>query len=101
MITWHSGNYLHLRNERGTLAALAVIHENTHREESVRDVFESAGLKPVADEPVAGFSVRVLRYSLAGEAAGVVQLTSELLRRGYGLAENVRLEIASWDDDVS
>src|SRR5512146_2062254 len=62
VITWHEMNYVHLVNEEGALSALTVIHENTHRERAVRDVFGAAGLSPIHDEAVAGWSVRVLRY---------------------------------------
>ena len=100
-ITWHEMNYLHLKNEEGMLTALAVIHDNTRREPAVRRVFSAAGLAPILDEAVAGGSVRLLSYPLPGDAFSIERLVSDLLRLGYGLAENVRLELGSWDNDAS
>ncbi len=100
-ITWRQMNYLHLMNEEGGLTALAIVHEDTAREPAVRGVFEAAGIAPILDEAVAGASfVRVLAYPLPSRAPAVEQLISDLLRRGYGLAEDVRLEL-SWDNDNS
>ncbi len=100
-ITWHELNYVLLMKEQDVISALMVIHEDTHREQAVREVFEKAGLTPTVLKTVAGFSVRVLRYSFPAGASNIGSLISELLRRGYGLAENVRLEIGSWEDDAS
>jgi hypothetical protein len=100
-ITWHEMNYVLLTSEQGVISALTVIHENTQREQAVRGVFEEAGLAPNFVKTVAGFSVRVLRYSFPADASKIGNLISELLRRGYGVAENVRLEIGSWEDDAS
>ncbi len=100
-ISWHDDpNHVHLTNEQGIINAIIVIHDNTQLEQAVREVFEEAGLAPILDKSVAGFCVRVLRYSLAGEPS-IGELIPELLRRGYGLAENVRLEIGCWKDDPS
>ena len=38
-------------------------------------------------------SMRVLRYTFPAGASSIGDLIPELLRRGYGLGENVRLEI--------
>ena len=100
-ITWHELNYLHLMNEEGALAALAVVHENTHREQAIRGVFRAVGLEPTLDEVVAGWFVRVLRYPLPGGLSSIDELISDLLRTGFGLAENARLELGSWDFDAS
>jgi hypothetical protein len=100
-ITWHEMNYVLLTSEQGVISALTVIHENTQREQTVRGVFQEAGLAPNFVKTVAGFSVRVLRYSFPAGASNIGSLISELLRKGYGLAENVRLEIGSWQDDAS
>jgi len=101
VITWHEMNYVHLMNQEGVLTALAVVHENTHREQAVRGVFAGAGLAPIRDEAVAGWSVRVLGYPLPDGASSIEELISDLLRTGYGLAENVRLEFGSWESDAS
>jgi hypothetical protein len=101
VITWHEMNYVQLMNQEGVLTALAVVHENTHREQAVRGVFGAAGLVPILDEAVAGWSVRVLGYPLPGGASSIEELISDLLRTGYGLAKNVRLEFGSWESDAS
>ena len=100
-ITWHELNYLHLVNEGLFLTALLVVHDNTHREQAVRAVFAVAGLAPIRDEAVNGWSVRVLGYPLPAGASNIEELISDLLRKGYGLAENVRLEFAFWEDETS
>ena len=71
-------------------------HENTEREQAIREVFEKAGLTPNFIKTVAGFSVRVLRFAFPAGGSNIGDLISELLRRGYGLAEDVRLEF--WID---
>src|ERR1051326_7717665 len=101
VITWHEMNYVQLMNQDGVLTAMAVVHENTHSEQAVRGVFSAAGLAPTLDEAVAGWSVRVLAYPLPDAASSIEELISELLRTGYGLAENVRLEFGSWESDAS
>ena len=103
VITWHEMNYVELMimNEEAVLTALAVVHENTHREQAVRGVFGAAGLTPIIDEAVAGWSVRVLGYPLPDGASSIEELISDLLRTGYGLAENVRLKFGSWESDGS
>jgi len=101
VITWHEMNYVQLMNQEGELTAQAVVHENTHREQAVRGVFGAAGLAPIVDEAVAGWSVRVLGYPLPEGASIIEELISDLLRTGYGLAENVRLEFGSWESDAS
>src|SRR5437879_6032211 len=101
VITWHEMNYVQLMNQEGVLTALAVVHENTHREQAVRGVFGAAGLRPILDEALAGWSVRMLAYSLQGGASSTPELISDLLRTGYGLAENVGLEFESWESDAS
>ncbi len=100
-ITWHELNYLHFVNEGLFLTALLVVHDNTHREQAIRAVFAAAGLAPIRDEAVNGWSVRVLGYPLHAGASGIEELISDLLRKGYGLAENVRLEFAFWEDETS
>jgi hypothetical protein len=101
-ITWREGlNYVHLTNERCVITALAVIYDRTQSEQAVREVFEEAGLAPTHDETLAAFSVRLLRYSFPSGSSDISGLISELLRRGYGLAENITLEIGSWEDDAS
>ncbi len=99
-ISWHELNYVHLRNEHGTATALVVNHENTHGEQAVRRVFEAAGLAPNRDEAVPGWSISILTYPLPAKQSAVRALVSDLLRKGYGLAEAVRLQIASWEDDA-
>ena len=90
-----------LVNEGLFLTALLVVHDNTHREQAVRAVFAAVGLAPIRDEAVNGWSVRVLRYPLPAGASNIEELISDLLRKGYGLAENVRLEFAFWEDENS
>jgi len=100
-ISWHGElNHVHLTNEQGIINAITVIHDNTQREQAVREVFEEAGLAPMLDKYVAGFCVRVLRYSFPAGESNIGGVIAEVLRRGYGLAENVRLEIGSWEDDA-
>jgi hypothetical protein len=101
VITWHQMNYVQLTNQEGALTALAVVHENTHREQAVRGVFGAAGLAAILDETAAGWSVRALGYPLPNDASSIEELISDLLRTGYGLAENVRLEFGSWESDAS
>jgi hypothetical protein len=101
VITWHETNYVHLMNKEGVITALTVIHEGTHRERTVRQVFSAAGLVPVHDEAVAGWSVRLIIYPLPAGESSIRELVFDLLRKGYGLAEAVRLEIGSWEDDAS
>jgi hypothetical protein len=96
VITWHEKNYLHLMNVEGVLTALVIVHENTGREQAIRVFFAKAGLAPLLDEAVAGWSVRMLRYPLPERASKIEQLVFSLLRAGYGLAENVRLEFGSF-----
>jgi hypothetical protein len=100
-VTWHEMNYVELMNEGGAVTALAVVHEITHREQAVREVFKAASLKPIHDEAAAGWSIRVLVYPLPADECILRELVSDLLRKGYGLAEAVRLEIAAWEDDAS
>ena len=100
-ITWHELNYIHLTNEQGVISALTVIHTKTQRERAVREVFEKAGLAPTFIETVAGSCVCVLRYSFPAGVPNIGGLISELLRKGFGLAENVRLEIGSWEDEAA
>jgi hypothetical protein len=100
-ITWHELNYVLLTNEQGVINVLTVVRDHTQREQAVRDLFQEAGLAPNFAKTVAGFSVRVLRFTFPAGASNIGNLISELLRRGYGLAENVRLEIGSWEDDSS
>ncbi len=85
-------NYVHLINEEGALSAVTVVHEITHREQAVRGVFASAGLAPILDEAVVDGAVRVLRYTLPGGASNIEQLISNLLRTGFDLPENIRLQ---------
>jgi hypothetical protein len=101
VITWDQKNYLHLMNGDGMLTVLAVIHENTFREQAVRVVFDAIGLAPIHDEAVAGWSVRVLRYPLPGSALAIEELVCELLRTGYGLTESVSLEFGFWEHGAS
>lgn len=102
VITWQEGlNYVHLTNRRCVITALAVIHDSAQREQAVREVFEEGGLALVHDETLAAFSVRLLSYSFQADPSNIGGLISELLGRGYGLAENVRFEIGSWEDDAS
>jgi len=101
VITWDEMNAVQLMNEEAVLTALAVVHENTHREQAVRGVFGAAGLAPILDEAVAGLAVRVLGYPLPDGACSIEELISDLLRTGYGLAENVRLKFGSWESDGS
>ena len=100
VITWHEMNYVQLMNEEAVLTALAVVHENTHREQAVRGVFSAAGLAPTLDEAVAGWSVRVLGYPLPVGASSIEELISDLLRTGYGLAENAGLNFESWESNA-
>jgi hypothetical protein len=101
-VSWHEMNYNHilLMNEDGVLSSLMVIHEDNHREQAVRGVFSAAGLGPIRDEAVAGWSVRVLKYPLPDAVSRIEELISDLLRTGFGLAENARLEFASWEGEV-
>ena len=101
VITWHEMNYVQLMNQAGVLTALAIVHENTHREQAVRGVFGAAGLAPILDDAPDGRSVRALGYPLPDDASRIEELISDLLRTGYGLAENGRLEFGSWESDVS
>jgi hypothetical protein len=102
VITWHEMmNYVQFMNQGEVVTALVVVHENTHREQAVRGVFSAAGLAPTLDEAAAGWSVRVLGYPLPDAAAAIEELISDLLRTGYGLAENVRLEFGYWESDAS
>ena len=96
VITWHENNYLHLMNEEGVLTALVVVHENTGREQAIRAFFAAAGLAPFLDEAVGHCFVRVWRYPLPEGTSKIEQLVFSLLRAGYGLAENVRLEFGSF-----
>jgi len=100
-ITWHERNYLHLVKEGLFLTTLLVVHDNTHREQAVRAVFASASLAPIRDEAVNGWSVRVLKYALPAGASTIEELLSDLLGKGYGLAEDVRLEFMLWEDETS
>ena len=101
VITWHEMNYVQLMNQEGVVTALAIVHENTHREQAVRGVFGAAGLTPILDEAVAGSSVRVLGYPLPEGASSIEELISGLLLTGYGLAENARLDLGFWESDAS
>jgi hypothetical protein len=100
-ITWDQMNYLHLMNEEGVLTVLAVVHENIHREQAVRGVFEAAGLAPIFDQAAPGaWFVRVLKYPLPSAAPRVEELISDLLQSGYGLAKSVRLEFGFWENNA-
>jgi len=88
-------------NEEGVLTVLAVVHENTNREQAVRGVFEAAGLAPIFDQAAAGaWFVQVLKYPLPSAASHVEELISDLLRSGYGLAKNARLEFGFWENNA-
>jgi hypothetical protein len=101
VITWDGLNYVLLRNQEGVITALTVIYENTHRERAVREVFSAAGLVPVRDEAMGLGPVRVLLYPLPAAESRIGELVSDLLRKGHGLAEAVRIKIESWEDDAS
>ena len=100
VITWHEMNYVQLMNQEGVVTALAIVDEKTRREQAVRGVFGAAGLTPILDEAVAGWSMRMLGYTLPGGAPSTEELISDLLRNGYGLAENARLELGFWESDA-
>ena len=100
LITWHEMNYVQLINDRGSLNVLALISDNTGREWAVREVFNAAGVSPSYDQAPAGIPIRALRYSLPADYPRIEKLVFDLLRRGYGLAENARLEIMFWEDEV-
>jgi hypothetical protein len=100
VITWHEEkNYVRLMNNGGVITALTVIHGDIHRERAVRGVFNAAGLEATHDEALGW--VRALIYPLPAGESSIRELVSDVLRKGYGLAENVRLEIGSWEDDAS
>jgi hypothetical protein len=98
VITWTEMNFVHLMNEEGALSAVTVVHEITHREQAVRGVFASAGLAPILDEAVVDGAVRVLRYTLPGGTSNIEELISNLLRTGYGLPENMKLQFGLFLD---
>jgi hypothetical protein len=101
-ICWHEMNYNHilLMNEDGVLSSLMAIHQDTHREQAVRGVFSAAGLGPTRDEAVAGGSIRVLQFRLPDVVSRIEELISNLLRTGFGLAENARLQLTFWEGEV-
>jgi hypothetical protein len=100
VITWHEMNYLHLTSEAGLLTAVAVVHGDTGRERTVRQVFHAAGVAPILDEAVAGGALRVLRYPLTCGASDLKKLISALLRSGLGLPDNASLKIGFWENDA-
>ena len=100
VITWDEMNAVQLMHQDRVLTALAVVHEKTHREQAVRGVFGAASLTPILDEALAGWSLRMLVYRLPGGASSTQELISDLLRTGYGLAENAGLNFESWESDA-
>ena len=67
---------------------------------NIRGVFGAAGLAPILDRVVAGVPVRLLRYPLPADPSTVEELILDVLRTGYGLSENAKLELASWEGEV-
>ena len=94
-------NYVHLTNRGQTLTVMAVVHEDTGSEQSVREVFGEAGLAPVSDEAVAGGAICALQYSLPVSASVVDPLIADLLCIGYGLAKDIKFEIGYWQEEDS
>src|SRR5579859_8016609 len=43
IITWNEMNYFQLMYDRGALLAFLIVHENTNREQPIRDFFHSLG----------------------------------------------------------
>ncbi len=101
-ITWEQKNYIHLFYRQGKPTVLAVIHQDSGREQAVRQVFESAHISPELDETAQGASfVRLLGYAMPSRLAMAKDLICELLRSGYGLAQNTRVEFGGWDNHAS
>ena len=101
VIIAHELSSIFLSNQKGVVTLLTVIHDSTQREQAVREVLEQVGLSPTFVKIPGAVSSRTLRCSFPAGASNIGKVVLELLRRGYGLAESVKLDIASWENDAS
>ncbi len=100
LITWRESVYVHLMNEQGVISAVIIISESTGREQAVREIFTEAGLSPAYDEAPTSTSICALRYPLPSDYSKIEKLVFDLLRRGFGLSEDVTVQIMFWEDEV-
>ncbi len=101
VIAWGGTDYVHLINQKQVLSAMAVVHEKTGHEQSVRGAFSTAGLTPISDEVVAGGAIHVLHYSMSVSTTVVDRLIPDLLHNGYGLTRKSKYQLGYWEDENS
>jgi hypothetical protein len=73
------------------------------REEAVRSLFVEAGINPTTDYVMSneGVPMRGLAYPLPADAPRATQLTADLMRRAYGLADEAGLDFLYDETDAA
>jgi len=80
------------------LGAIALLNEDTPREQAVRTFFERQGMDYIHSASRAAHGVGCLVYPLPSEASGVIRLTTELLRSVYGMSDEAGLDFYCYED---
>ncbi len=95
-------NHVNLSFKDGALLMVVLVQTaDTVREQAALKLFREAGIQPlrVGDFQADGIPCQVLSYPLPGIVAEAAQLTSEFLRKVFGLGEDATLVFLYYEPD--